>query len=253
MGATGTAIVLVVDDVVVEFSGSSRHVTLKIFCCSKLNVDVLRLPPKWSTKSLSPAVSQLRSTTSVRATSQPFDSNSQLSSRTSVAPGRTRLAFCGLGISENHTTASPSRSAATTHWLISASFEHVISPGVPAFTTIVRLASSTRCMSPVATPSEIANPGSASMLYTGCNRLMRCSVGASVAGWPITATLSSLRTSPYHRPSGDPSSAAIASQKRNETNCRIAGEVRSAELFGGGGRGATGGLRQLVAQRVGVG
>ena len=45
-GAMGTAIVVVVDEVVVEFSGCSRHVTLMIFCCSKLNVDVLRLPPK---------------------------------------------------------------------------------------------------------------------------------------------------------------------------------------------------------------
>ena len=61
------------------------------------------------------------STTSLRATSHPFSSRTQLSLRTSVMPGRNSVARCGLGISENHTTASPSRSAATTHWLISAS------------------------------------------------------------------------------------------------------------------------------------
>ena len=72
-----------------------------------------------------------------------------------------QVARCGLGINENQTTASPSRSAATTHWLISASLAHVIWPGVPGFTTIVRVASSARCISPVATPSTIAKPGSA--------------------------------------------------------------------------------------------
>ena len=43
--STGTANVVVVDEVVVGVSGCSRQVTLVISCCSKLNVDVLRFPP----------------------------------------------------------------------------------------------------------------------------------------------------------------------------------------------------------------
>ena len=44
----------------------------------------------------------------------------------------------------------------------------------------------------------------------------------------------------------------MASQNRNETNCRIAVEARSAELLGGGGRGTAGCLADFFEHVVGV-
>ena len=46
-------------------------------------------------------------------------------------------------------------------FLYSPAFAQLIWPGVPALTTIVRVASRARCISAVATPSTIAKPGSA--------------------------------------------------------------------------------------------
>ena len=155
-------------------------------------------------------------------TTQPLARRAQPPSSTSLTAGNCTVAPGDPGTIENHSTPSPSKSAATVQVANAVSSGQSISPGVPAVTIIVRVPSMTIAKSLLARPSTIWKPGGGCTAYAHATR----SIVRSAATWPASPRSSAAGESRVRAnaatASARPPSASMVIQNRRVRNCRTA-------------------------------